>query len=64
MALEAFDLVVRMGTQVIEVPELPKPLMYVDEYDVAFVRSGLDDARCAELADWLLSECARPALGP
>lgn len=56
-SVDAFELVTRLGTQVIEVPNLPRPLMYVREYDLALVRDDLSPECRAEVADWLLSAC-------
>jgi len=58
--MQAFDLAVRLGIRVVEVPDLPRVVIYLHRYDLALVRADLDPQTRAVAADWLLSEAVRP----
>ena len=60
--MSAFDLVRRFGIRVVEVPDLPRAVIYLHWYDLALVNADLDPQTRAVAADWLLSEAA--ALAP
>ena len=59
MGMGAFDLVTRFGTRIVEVPDLERPLIYLPDYDIALVRTGLDGPRAERAADWLLTQALR-----
>lgn len=51
-----FELAVRFGVQVIEVPaQLPRPVLFVREHSLAFVSADLDPGDRQAAADWLLA---------
>ena len=53
---DPFDLVRRFGIRVIPVSEeLPAPVMFARDRQIAFLSSGLDGAAQREVADYLLS---------
>jgi len=56
--MSAFDLVRRFGIRVVEVPDLPRVVIYLHRYDLALVNADLDPQTRAVAADWLLSEAA------
>jgi len=58
--VQAFDLAVRLGIRVVEVPDLPRVVIYLQRYDLALVKADLDPQTRAVAADWLLSEAVRP----
>jgi len=58
--MQAFDLAVRFGIRIVEVPNLGRPVVYVRECDIALVNSDLDPEGRARAADWLLSVCLSP----
>lgn len=51
-----FELVRRFGTRVHWVEGLAERVIYCPEQDVAFVRSGLDEATRRSVAAWVLGE--------
>jgi len=60
--MPAFDLVRRFGICIVEVPDLPRAVIYLHRYDLALVNADLDPQTRAVAANWLLSEAA--ALAP
>lgn len=56
--LTMFDLPIRLGTRVIEIPGLPHALIYVPEGNIALIRTGLDVDAAVQCADRLLAELA------
>lgn len=51
-----FELALRFGTRVHEVNGLRERMVYCPVTDVAFIRAGLPETECRELADALLAE--------
>jgi len=53
--MPAFDLVRRFGIRVVEVTDLPDPILYLPEQHMALVDTDLTDEARAAASDWLLS---------
>ena len=60
--MPAFELLKRFGIRVVEVPDLPRVVIYLHRYDLALVKADLEPQTRVVAADWLLSEAA--ALAP
>ena len=52
--MPAFDLVRRFGVRVVEVTDLPDPILYLPEQHMALVDADLTDEARATASDWLL----------
>ena len=59
--MPAFDLVRRLGIRVIEVTNLPDPILYLPEQHMALVDADLTDEARETAADWLLASIADTA---
>lgn len=57
-----FELVRRFGVRVVEVEQLPRALIYLHRYDLAFVNADLNALGRAVLTDRLLGALVQPRL--
>ena len=56
--MTTFALVEALGVRVIEVETLPKPILYIREYQIALVEADLNDDAREIAADLLLASIA------
>lgn len=52
--LDVFDVVTRMGTRIVPVEDLERPVIYLLEYDIALVRSGMCHDDRVRAADYVM----------
>ena len=56
VAADPFAVVESLGIQLIEVPDLDRPVIYVNTHSIALVRAGMDADRRQSVGEWLLRE--------
>ena len=56
--MSAFDLARRLGIRVVEVTDLPDPILYLPEQHMALVDADLTDEARVAASDWLLGAVA------
>jgi len=56
--MSAFELARRFGIRIVEVDDLPIPVIYLRKYGIALVDADLTPETRAAAADWLLGAVA------
>ena len=59
-----FDLCMRLGVTVVEVPDLDVTVAYVPRHHVALVKAGLAAGERLSAADWVLEEATKESWIP
>ena len=54
--MSAFELVRCFGVRVVEVPDLDRPVIYVNTHSIALVRAGMDAVALAAASEWLMAQ--------